>query len=315
MPEVRASVRRCSLISAGPVAQFSPIMSTPSGASAVSAAPISEPSSMVPVVSTVTWAKIGSATPASASARLAPDDGGLRLEQVLRRLDEDRVRAAGDQPGHLLLVGVAQDGVGGVAQARQLRAGTDGAQHPARVGGRRPVVGDPAGDGRAGLGELVDALGDRVLPEVGQVRAEGVGLDAVDADGEVGVVHAGDQLGPGHVEDLVAALVPLEVVQRRVGGLEHGAHRPVRHDDALGEGLAKRAATVGGMRGCARCHDREAYRSDCRTAERALRWRHAGTPADGARRRAGRAWRSSSRPTSMAPSMAPRESRCSCCTA
>ena len=47
--------RRCSLISAGPVAQLRPIRSMPSGSSAVSAAPISEPSSIVPVVSTVTW--------------------------------------------------------------------------------------------------------------------------------------------------------------------------------------------------------------------------------------------------------------------
>jgi hypothetical protein len=36
------------------VAQFSPITSMPSGSSAVSAAPISEPISIVPVVSTVT---------------------------------------------------------------------------------------------------------------------------------------------------------------------------------------------------------------------------------------------------------------------
>jgi hypothetical protein len=48
------STRRCSLISAGPVAQFIPIRSMPSGSSAVSAAPISEPTSMVPVCSTVT---------------------------------------------------------------------------------------------------------------------------------------------------------------------------------------------------------------------------------------------------------------------
>jgi hypothetical protein len=34
-------------------------MSTPSGSTAVNAAPISLPSSMVPVVSTVTWAMTG----------------------------------------------------------------------------------------------------------------------------------------------------------------------------------------------------------------------------------------------------------------
>ena len=54
--ELLLKVRRCSLISAGPVAQFKPIRSIPSGASAFKAALISEPSNMVPVVSTVTCA-------------------------------------------------------------------------------------------------------------------------------------------------------------------------------------------------------------------------------------------------------------------
>ena len=54
------------------MAQFSPIRSMPSGSSAVSAAPISEPSSMVPVVSTVTWQITGTGDPVAAIARLAP---------------------------------------------------------------------------------------------------------------------------------------------------------------------------------------------------------------------------------------------------
>ncbi|MFN8170493.1 MAG: hypothetical protein U0R65_01360 [Candidatus Nanopelagicales bacterium] len=70
--EVRASVRRCSLISAGPVAQLSPMRSIPNGAKAVSAAPISVPSSIVPVVSTVTWAKTGISDPVARRARRAP---------------------------------------------------------------------------------------------------------------------------------------------------------------------------------------------------------------------------------------------------
>ncbi len=48
-----------------------------SGSSAVSAAPISEPSSMVPVVSTVTWAITGSCRPAAAIARLQPITAAL----------------------------------------------------------------------------------------------------------------------------------------------------------------------------------------------------------------------------------------------
>ncbi len=68
----RARCRRCSAISAGPVAQFRPIMSMPSGSSAVSAAPISEPSSIVPVVSTVTCTMTGRSTPTQSRARRAP---------------------------------------------------------------------------------------------------------------------------------------------------------------------------------------------------------------------------------------------------
>ena len=47
-------------------------MSMPSGSSAVSAAPISEPMSMVPVVSTVTWTMIGMRLPSCRMASLTP---------------------------------------------------------------------------------------------------------------------------------------------------------------------------------------------------------------------------------------------------
>ena len=47
-------------------------MSMPSGSSAVSAAPISEPSSIVPVVSTVTEQISGRSTPVASMARRAP---------------------------------------------------------------------------------------------------------------------------------------------------------------------------------------------------------------------------------------------------
>jgi hypothetical protein len=55
------------------VAQLSPIRLMPSGSRAVSAAPISLPSSIEPVVSMVTWAISGmSPAPAAAIARRAP---------------------------------------------------------------------------------------------------------------------------------------------------------------------------------------------------------------------------------------------------
>ena len=52
-------------------------MSMPSGSSEVSAAPISVPSSMVPVVSTVTCTMSGRSRPASSRARFAPSVAAL----------------------------------------------------------------------------------------------------------------------------------------------------------------------------------------------------------------------------------------------
>ena len=71
MPQdaLRDRYLRCSLISAGPVAQFNPITSTPRASRVERAAPISEPSSMVPVVSTVTLTRIGRSTPSLTRAR------------------------------------------------------------------------------------------------------------------------------------------------------------------------------------------------------------------------------------------------------
>ena len=80
----------------------------PSGSSAVSAAPISEPSSIVPVVSTVTWAMSGTSGAGVGHRAPRADDGGLGLEQVLAGLDQERVGPAGEQARGLLLVGVAQ---------------------------------------------------------------------------------------------------------------------------------------------------------------------------------------------------------------
>ena len=64
--------RRCSLISAGPVAQLRPMTSGRRASRVVRAAPISVPISMRPVVSMVTWTCSGTWRPASAMARRQP---------------------------------------------------------------------------------------------------------------------------------------------------------------------------------------------------------------------------------------------------
>ncbi|CAB4956728.1 unannotated protein [freshwater metagenome] len=164
----------------------------------------------------------------------------LRLEEVLGGLDEDCIDASLDHARDLDLVGIAQVGERCVAERGQFRPGADRSEHPSRVLRRVPGVGRRAGDDGAGACELEDAVLDVVLGKVREVRAEGVRLDAVDADLEVGIVHGRDDVGPRDVEDLVAALVPLEVVEGGVGGLEHRAHRSVGNDDAGGKCRAER---------------------------------------------------------------------------
>ena len=78
-------------------------------------------------------------------------------------------------------------------------------------------------------------MGDVVLPQRRQVAPERVGLDEVGPRLEVRAVYGLDDVGTGDVEDLVAPLVPLEVLEGRVLRLEHRAHRPVGDEDAGAE--------------------------------------------------------------------------------
>lgn len=166
------------------------------------------------------------------------EDGGLGLQQVLGGLHQQRVRTAGDHALGVLLVGVTQGEVRGVAQRRELGAGAHRAEHIALLPGRGgELVGDLAGDTGAGLRQLEDPLGDVVLGQRGEVRAEGVGLHAVDTDREVLLVHGPHDVGTGHIEDLVAALQLLEVLHGRVLRLKHGAHRAVGDHHPRGQGL------------------------------------------------------------------------------
>ena len=122
-----------------------------------------------------------------------------------------------------------------MAQGWQLGAGPDAAEHPAWPLRCAVRVRGLAGDPRRGLGQLGDPVGDAVLAQRGEIGAEGVGLDRIDADLEVGVVDRPDDVGTGHVQDLVAALELIEVLQRQVVALQHRSHGPVRDHHTLRE--------------------------------------------------------------------------------
>ena len=122
-----------------------------------------------------------------------------------------------------------------MAERGQLGARAHGAEHPARAGRRGPAVGGGPGQPGGSLGQFDDPVRDLVLTEVGQVRAERVGGDAIRARPEVGLVDPGHDVGPGDVQYLVAALVTSEVFDGGITRLEHRTHCPVCHDDSLAE--------------------------------------------------------------------------------
>ncbi len=165
------------------------------------------------------------------------DDRGLGLEEVLGGLDQERVGAAFDEARGALLVVVAQERVGGVAEGGQAGAAAHGAEDEAGPLGGGVLVGLPAGEAGGGAGDLAGALGDAVFDQAAVVGVEAVGLDAVGAGREVGVVDAEHDVGPGEAQDVREALVAVEVLQGGVEGLQHGAHASVGDHDAAAEGL------------------------------------------------------------------------------
>ena len=173
------------------------------------------------------------------SARsLRTDHGGLGLLQVLAGLDLDRVDATADHRLDLGLVAIADGRRFDVAERGQLGAWADAAQHESWSVWCAEFVGHPAGDPGPGLAEFGDLLTDAVLPQRRQVRPERVGLDAVGAGCQIGAVNLGDHVRSRPVQDLIAALVPLEVIQIEVETLEHGPHRPIRNEDAVEQLIA-----------------------------------------------------------------------------
>ena len=79
----------------------------------------------------------------------------------------------------------------------------------------------------------VQPVGDAERPELDAVGAERVGFDDVGAGAHVFLVHLGDQIGLRHVQR-VEALVDEDAL-----GIQHRAHRPVTHQDAIVERFEK----------------------------------------------------------------------------
>ena len=217
-------------------------------------------------------------TDAAAHDRLlAPVDRRLGLQQVLRGLDEERVGAAVDEALRLLGERLLEVVVRGVPEARQLRARAHRAEHPPQRVRRAASAASTRSRAIAGArrGELRDAVVDAVVAEVRPVRAERVRLDGVDADREVRVVDRADHVGAADVEDLVAALELLVVLERRVVLLQQRAHRAVGDDDPGAQRVEQRLRPAAGG-GRPRCRGRSGARRTGRSPRDSSRRVRAG---------------------------------------
>ena len=190
-------------------------------------------------------------TPELGHRPLGSKHGSLHLQQILGGLHKDRVVATVEHACDAFEVGVADGLERGVAEARQLCAGADGPEDVTSGAiTRRPhLVGDTAGDGGALEGQFADAVGDVVVAEVREVAAECVRLHGIGAGLEVGAVDVGEYVGAGVIEDLVATLEVVEIVERQIRSLQHGAHRPIADQYSTRHVREERRVEVGGGTG------------------------------------------------------------------
>jgi hypothetical protein len=183
------------------------------------------------------------------------DEGGLRVQRVEDRLDEQEVDVAVDEGLDLLAIGGAELVEGDAAGGRivdvggdreRLRRRAEGAGDEARLRRilRGPGVGGFPRDPGRGEVQLADGRLEAVIGLGDGVRAEGVRLGDVRAGLEIEVVDLADHVGAVQAEELVVALqvagVVLEELTPEIGlgqpvALDHRAHRPVEDEDPLGE--------------------------------------------------------------------------------
>ncbi len=155
---------------------------------------------------------------------LGREHRAARLGDVGHRLDEDRVGVLGGERGGLL---------GERGEDLVERRGAERLHHQAgraHVGEhvRRAVA---LRDAHRRAVELLDAVAEPVLGELGARAAEGVGGRAVGARELVEAVDVADHLRCGDVEQLGA------LAGGQPGALQHRAHRAVEHEHLAAEAL------------------------------------------------------------------------------
>jgi len=164
------------------------------------------------------------------------EDRELDLQQVLARLDVEAVGAARDQALREHAIRLIELFAGDVSERREARARADRARDEARtVLGAEPVR-DAARHRGAHLVELERLVADVELREHVGLAAERVRLDDVRSGREVGGMDVLDDIRSRANEDLVAAFLAVEIVQRELGALDHGPHSSVEDEDPVLQG-------------------------------------------------------------------------------
>ncbi len=197
------------------------------------------PGSMRPVSSMVTCTCRGTRLPAATIARLQAFSGGLRLEQVVDGLDDQKVDAASEKTGRLLGVGVTQVVVRDLTERRKLRAGAEVPCDESRSIGGREGVGGPPCDGR---GSDVQLVARSASPYSASTT-----LNAPKASVSIDVharfeerARCTPSTTSGRVTERISlhpsSALAAEVVGGQIGELQRGAHRSVEDDDPLGDG-------------------------------------------------------------------------------
>jgi hypothetical protein len=188
---------------------------------------------------------------------LAGEDRGLGVQGVEHRLDQQQVRAAGDQPldGNAVIRGetIERD----VAKARIVHIGRQrggAAGRPEHAGDEArlvrlaggELVGGEAGDARTGLVQFAHDVLQFVVGLRHGGRVEGVGLDDIGTGREVGRVDFPDHVRARQRQEVVVATQRYRVAGKaraaEVGflqtiALDHRAHGAIEHEDAFGDGL------------------------------------------------------------------------------
>ena len=197
----------------------------------VAAAAISVPTSIVPVVSIVTWTMSGRSRPASTHGEPRAVDRRLDLQRILAGLAQDHLGATRDQAGGLDRKGLLERAVGDVAERGQAGTGADRADYEAPAAIARELGDRLARElGRAPV-DLERALAEVELAERHRRAAEAVGLERVRAGLQVAVVDFPDQIGAAQVEHLGAVLLAPEVaVDRQFAPLDLRPHGAVEEE-------------------------------------------------------------------------------------